>query len=194
MTSRSSGCATSSATPTSSSPAGGPPRTPATPVALVPATRSDRAVLENLGQLFRYDLSESFGLLPNADGTFNNRPLDRFRLEPSWRAWLVTVAGGLGGFAITNPDDAGATHMTAFFVVRALRRTGVGTAAAALVLAGQPGPWVVGFQPYNPGVQQFWERVATAAVGDRWHTYDGPPPDGRPPDRFLAFDTRPGQA
>lgn len=51
-------------------------------------------MLENLGQLFRHDLSESYGLLP-------------------------------------NPDGAGAG----------------------------------------------------------WHTYDGPPADGRPPDRFLAFDT-----
>lgn len=161
------------------------------PVSLARVGRGDRAVLENLGQLFRHDLSESYGLLPNADGTFNNRALDRFRLESTWRAWLITVAGGLGGFAITNPGDAGATHLTAFFVVRALRRTGVGRTAAALVLAEHPGRWVIGFQPYNPGVQQFWEVVATTAVDARWETYDGPEVDGRPRDRFLTFDTGP---
>jgi len=38
-------------------------------------------VLENLGQLLRHDLSEAYGLLPNADGTFNNRHLDLFRTD-----------------------------------------------------------------------------------------------------------------
>lgn len=56
-----------------------PPRPAASPVTLTAASRSDRAVLENLGQLYRHDLSEAYGLLPNADGTFDNRRLDEFR-------------------------------------------------------------------------------------------------------------------
>ncbi|MEV1155129.1 hypothetical protein AB0J27_06975 [Micromonospora chokoriensis] len=34
--------------------------------------------MSNLGQLYRHDLSEAYGHLPNDDGTFNDRPLDRF--------------------------------------------------------------------------------------------------------------------
>jgi len=123
-----------------------PSRPPSEPVALVPVDRSHRAVLENLGQLFRHDLSEAYGLLPNADGTFNNQRLDLFRTESTRRAWLITVAEGLGGFVMTCPTEDGGTSITDFFVVRALRRTGVGREAARLLLAQFPGRWHIAFQ------------------------------------------------
>ncbi|WP_250037178.1 hypothetical protein [Paractinoplanes maris] len=40
-----------------------PPRPQAWPVELVPVDRTHRAVLGHLGQLFRHDMSEFFGLL-----------------------------------------------------------------------------------------------------------------------------------
>ena len=167
-----------------------PPRPPSEPVELVPVGRSDRAVLENLGQLYRYDLSESYGLLPNPDGTFNNRPLDLFRgnADPEQRAWLIKVAGALGGFVMTGPIDD-AMSISDFFVVRALRRTGVGRVAARLVIDQSPGRWRIAFQRYNPGVERFWSQVATEAAGDAWTTHDDPPVEGRPPDTWIAFST-----
>jgi len=165
------------------------PRPPSRPVALVPVDRSHSAVLENLGQLFRHDLSEAYGLLPNADGTFNNRRLDLFRTDPQRRAWLITVGGGLGGFAMILMADDSATSISDFFVVRALRRMGVGREAARLLLATIPGRWNVAFQSYNPGAQRFWSQVATDAAGDSWRMYDDPPVEGRPPDTWITFTT-----
>jgi predicted acetyltransferase len=166
-------------------------RPPSRPVRLVPVDRTHRAVLQNLGQLFRHDLSGPYGHLPNADGTFNFRRLDLFLAEadPLARAWLITAAGGLGGFVMTAPADGGGTAIDNFFVVSALRRTGVGREAARQVIALFPGRWTVGFQAYNPGVQRFWSEVATDAAGDRWQIFDGPPAANRPPDTFITFDT-----
>jgi predicted acetyltransferase len=165
-----------------------PPRPPSEPVELVSVDRSARAVLENLGQLYRHDLSEALAHLPNPDGTFNNRRLDAFRLDPEIRAWLIMVAGRLGGFVMTRPIDGDMT-ICDFFVVRALRRTGVGREAARLVLRERHGRWRVGFQNYNPGARAFWSGVATEAAGDTWTTYDDPPVEGRPPDSWIAFTT-----
>jgi predicted acetyltransferase len=157
----------------------------------VPVDRSDRAVLENLGQLYRHDLSESYGLLPNPDGTFNNRQLDRFRVgaDPDQRAWLIRVAGGLGGFVMTRRLDPDTMSICDFFVVRALRRTGVGREAARRAIAGRSGQWRIAFQRYNPGTERFWSQVATDAVGDAWTMFDDPPVEGRPPDTWIAFST-----
>jgi len=141
------------------------PRPPAEPVELVAVDRTHRAVLQNLGQLYRHDLSEPYRLLPNADGTFNNRRLDRF----------------LTG-ADTSIDD--------FFVVCALRRTGVGMNAARQVVAMFPGRWSTGFQSYNPGVQRFWTQVAENLVGDAWEMHNDPPVAGRPPDSWITFRTK----
>ncbi len=146
-------------------------------------------MLENLGQLYRHDLSEAYGHLPNPDGTFNNRRLDLFRTDPERRAWLINVAGGLGGFVMTAPADDGGSTISDFFVVRALRRTGVGREAARQVIAMFPGRWRIGFQTYNPGVQRFWSHVASDAAGDHWRTYDDPPVEGRPPDTWIIFQT-----
>src|ERR1700760_2488984 len=147
-----------------------PPRPPSGPVELVPVDRSHRAVLENLGQLYRHDLSEAYGHLPNPDGTFNNRRLDLFLAgaDPEHRAWLITAAGRVGGFVMTAPDGRGGTSVADFFVVRALRRSGVGREAARQAIALFPGAWSIGFQSYNPGVQRFWSQVATEVAGDQW--------------------------
>ncbi len=148
-------------------------------------------MLENLGQLYRHDLSESYGLLPNPDGTFNNRRLDEFRIgaDPEHRAWLITVAGGLGGFVMSQATDDGGRSISDLFVVRALRRTGVGREAARLVIGQIPGRWRIGFQTYNPGALAFWSQVATDAAGDTWTSHDDPPVDGRPPDTWITFTT-----
>ena len=166
-----------------------PTHPPARPVELIPVDRSHRAVLENLGQLYRYDLSEAYRHLPNLDGKFNNRRLDLFlaEVDPQHRAWLVTVAGALGGFVMTALTSTGDMSISDFFIVRALRRTGVGRAAAGQVLAFHPGPWSIGFQSYNPGVQRFWSQVASDAVGDTWATHDDPPTAGRPSDSWITF-------
>jgi predicted acetyltransferase len=148
-------------------------------------------VLENLGQLYRHDLSQAYGHLPNPDGTFNNRRLDLFLAgaEPARRAWLITAAGAVAGFAMTAPAVGGGTSICDFFVVRALRRTGVGRAAARQVIAGAPGQWSIAFQTYNPGAERFWSLVATDVAGDAWTTHDDPPAEGRPPDTWITFRT-----
>src|SRR5215813_7854965 len=106
--------------PTSSPPR--PPRPPSRPVELIPVDRSHRAVLENLGQLYRHDLSEAYGHLPNPDGTFNNRRLDLFLagIDPALRAWLITAAGSVCGFVMTAPANGGGTSISDFFIVRAV--------------------------------------------------------------------------
>jgi predicted acetyltransferase len=148
-------------------------------------------VLENLGQLYRYDLSEAYRHLPNPDGTFNNRRLDRFLagVVPEDRLWLITVAGAVGGFVMTAPTDTERISISDFFIVRALRRCGVGREAASRVIAMVPGRWSIGFQCYNPGAQRFWSQVASDAVGDKWAMHDDPPVAGRPPDTWITFQT-----
>ena len=174
-------------------PATTPPPSPTAPVTLTEVDRSQRAVLSNLGQLYRYDLAAAYGHLPNDDGTFDNRRLDSFLAghDPSLHAWLVRVDGRLGGFAMVRTADDGAHSVMDFFVVRTLRRSGVGRAVARELLALFPGRWRIAFQRYNPGAEEFWTAVAREAVGDDFVLADGELPQGRPPDTWLSFRTGP---
>jgi predicted acetyltransferase len=102
---------------------------------------------------------------------------------------LITVAERVGGFVMTEPADDGAMSIDGFFVVRALRRTGVGHEAALQTIALFPGRWCIGFQRYNPGLEKFWSRIAAEVAGDQWQIADGPTPETRPPDTFITFTT-----
>jgi predicted acetyltransferase len=168
---------------------------PTTPVVIEEVTRSDRAVLTNLGQLYRHDLSEGMRLLPNPDGTFNNRRLDAFFLadDPDLRAWIIRAGGALAGFVMTRAESDGTRVLSDFFVVRALRRSGVGRKAAMATFTAYPGPWVVAFQDYNPGAREFWESVAAEVAGDSWLSEHRPVP-GKPelpPDTWMSMTVRP---
>lgn len=90
---------------------------------------------------------------------------------------------------MTAPARNGGMSISDFFIVRALRRSGVGREAARQVIAMNPGRWSIAFQSYNPGAQRFWTQVASDAVREKWTAHDDPPVEGRPPDTWITFQT-----
>ena len=79
-------------------------------------------------------------------------------------------------------------------VDRAYAETRLSAARAFLQAAREllrliPGVSGIAFQDENADAQPFWERVATDAVGDRWHLEKGAGPEGLPPDIWLRLDT-----
>jgi predicted acetyltransferase len=150
-----------------------------------------RAIIERLAQLERHDLSEFRGTLPNADGFYEIRWLPLFFEDPERRTYLIECDGALAGFALTRPLDGEVTSLTAFFIVRALRRRGVGHTAALELLRQRPGKWGIAFQEENPAAARFWRRVATDAVGPAWVEEPRPVPGqpDLPPDIWIFLDS-----
>jgi predicted acetyltransferase len=124
----------------------------------------DRAVVENLVQLEQHDLSALTGELPDDDGRFPVPRLDRFFSEPRCAAYLIDVDGSPAGFALVRPVE-GTAFVHSFFVVRSLRRRGVGAEAAALLLATDDGPWTIAFLERYPAAASFWREVVRSAPG-----------------------------
>ncbi len=159
---------------------------------LEPVTVESRPVVERLWQLYRHDLSEFRGTLPDVDGTFTPGRLPRFYDDPDRAAYLVQTAARPTGFALVRGLSEAPAVVGEFFVVRAARRQGVGHDAALDLFRRHPGTWEIPFQEENPGAARFWRRVATAAVGDTWCEEPRPVP-GRPevpPDVWITLDTR----
>src|SRR5665647_659795 len=109
------------------------------PVTVCLATAEDWPIIERFAQPERHDLSEFRGYTPGPDGTYAFDTLDLFRTEPGRRAWLMRYGHTLAGFALTRPLESGGTSMYVFFVVRGLRRHGVGLQAARELLQLLPG-------------------------------------------------------
>lgn len=152
---------------------------------------AERLVVERLGQLERHDLSEFRGSTPGPDGLFAFDWLAASFEEPGRHVYLIHRGPTLAGFVLTRLLPDGSISIVAFFVVRALRRRGVGRRAALELLRSRPGAWSIAFQEDNPSAARFWRRLVTAAVGTDW-TEELRPVPGKPeiaPDTWLLLDT-----
>lgn len=162
-----------------------------------PTTPADRIVLERLWLLFRHDMSDVSGALPDPSGQFRRERLDATFTDPGRRGLIAHLEPGDGtppspvGFALVRGLDGPTRVLGSFFVVRGARRAGIGRQLAAQVLANFPGRWEIAFQDANPPAVRFWREVATAAVGQEWNEEHRAVP-GRPdlpPDTWITFTT-----
>jgi predicted acetyltransferase len=165
-------------------------------IALLPAAVSDRAVLENLIQLYLYDLSEITGADVDEHGCFVYPLLDSYWTEAGRHAFLIRIDANPAGFALVNrysrllnPFDGHA--VAEFFIIRKYRRMGIGRSAAIQLFDRFPGRWEVASIATNVPAHAFWRSTIDMYTGGRYHevwlqdaNWRGPvqsfvaPPDG----------------
>lgn len=100
---------------------------------------------------------------------------------------LVTVDGGLAGFALTRGDveDDGSWNVAEFFVARHYRRQGVAREAAECLFARRPGVWTLSVDHNNqPAAALWWSVISAVAVGPVVETDRYPPEAAVPSTRF----------
>lgn len=144
---------------------------------------------------------------PGADGLFRRWRLDEVLAGGPDVACYLALAHDLAdhdgtplgprpvGFALVGGVDAPPAHMLEFFVVRSVRRRGVGYDLARRVLDHHPGPWQIAFQEENPGAARFWRRLVADVAGEGGWTQQSRPVPAKPtlpPDTWLSL-TVPGR-
>lgn len=153
------------------------------------ATPADRPAAERLWLMFRHDMSQFTGRLPEPDGTFRSERLESAFGDPDWTAYLVTSDASPVGLALVRGLTGEQRVLNGFFVVRGARRTGIGLRAVHEIVHAHPGPWGVAFQDHNAGAVRFWREAAARIAGDDW-TEERRPVAGRPdlpPDWWISF-------
>jgi predicted acetyltransferase len=159
------------------------------------ASAADRPMVERLWLMFRHDMSEFGGQLPNPDGTFRAERLAAAFQEQDWAGYVFAAAEDRPvGFAIVRGLADPVRVLSSFFVVWSMRRAGVGLQAAGAIVAQHPGRREVAFQEANAAATRFWRRAATELAGRDW-TEEVRPVPGRPdlpPDAWISFTV--GQA
>ena len=172
-------------------------------VALVRASESDQTTLANLLHLYVHDFSEFLGTTPSEQGWFSYPRLPLYWREAGRAAFLIRAGDALAGFALTSrgsvvSGDPEVADLAEFFVVRGVRRHGVGRDAAYQLFSAVPGAWEVRVIESNRPAQHFWRRVIgqytaeqfkvepwTRKDGSQWHVFrftsSGGPGSGRVP-------------
>ena len=141
---------------------------------LTPLTEAERPLLMRLVELYLHDLSETTGWDVGDDGRFvETDAYDRYGVDGGHHALLLRVAGRPAGFAIVDersslPRSKDRRFVAEFFVVRAHRGRGVGSAVARAVFDRFPGRWQVFQMAENTAAQAFWRRVVAAYTGGRY--------------------------
>ena len=144
-------------------------------ITAVPATQTERALIEGLFQFYIYDFSalepaESERFEPGPDGRFAAYPdLDSYWRDSTRAALIIRRGGSPAGFALVNavshsglPVDR---NMAEFFVMRKHRRGGVASAAVRTILTRYPGRWELAIAQRNTGARAFWPVAVAATPG-----------------------------
>lgn len=154
------------------------------------AGEADRVVLERLYLMFRHDLSEFQGQLPRPDGSYRSDRLESVLTgDPNWAGYLFHTGENPVGFAFVRALTEPVRVLNSFFLVRPVRRQGLGLRAVQDVLGRHPGRWEVAFQENNETAVRFWRRVAAVVSGSAWSEEKRPitgAPDA-PPDVWISF-------
>jgi predicted acetyltransferase len=132
-------------------------------------TEETRPIVENLLQFYIHDLSQFRLSRPDEVGRFNHD--DRYAVffsDPDRCGYLFRDESGPVGFGLIRGLRDSRRMMDGFFVVRGVRRLGVGRDAALAMLRRHPGVWEIPFQDDNAGAARFWRELATTAVGEVW--------------------------
>lgn len=152
---------------------------------------SAQRTIEALWQLYRHDLSEFRGYLPDHLGRFDVGRLPSFFSHADRCAYLFVLANSPVGFGMVRGLTEQRLVVAEFFVVRAARRRSVGTEAALRLIQLHPDrSWAIPFQESNVAAGRFWRRVASGVAGDDWQE-EVRPVNAEPPldpDTWLLID------
>jgi predicted acetyltransferase len=165
---------------------------PTRTVVLELVTAQSRPVVENLIQLYIHDLSQFRLTRPDTMGRFNHD--ERYAVffsDPDRCAYLFRDESGPVGFGLVRGLSESRRLMAGFFVVRGVRRLGVGHAAALEMLRRHRGTWEIPFQDENAGAARFWRELATLAAGPNWSEERRPVPmkPQIPDDVWITVDS-----
>lgn len=151
---------------------------------------SDRALVENLWQCYQHDLSEFRGNLPGPDGRYRADRVTLYLGSPDHTAFLIETDDSPAGFVMTRKGDDSGHVLGEFFVVRPMRRRGLGRTVATDVISRHPGRWEIAFQEANARAARFWTGIARELAGTEWAVAPRQAPDrpDAPPDLWLTFE------
>lgn len=144
-------------------------------IEVIRASSSQQSLLANLLELYIYDFTGFHDVPLGPDGRFGYPELPLYWQHPDRFPFLIRVSGDPAGFVLVKKAEncnGPAWDIAEFFVLRAYRRQGVGTAVAHRVWNRLPGLWQVRVMQANATACAFWEQAIGRFVGERFDTIE----------------------
>lgn len=132
-------------------------------VAIINASLNDRALIENLLQLYIYDFTEFTNAAITENGLYKIMPdFDTYWTHSRSNVpYLINVDEEIAGFILIKKLDEPRkmNYLSHFFILRKFRRKGVGRKAAVHIFKLFGGEWGLHHLENNVPAQKFWDRI-----------------------------------
>jgi len=125
-----------------------------------------RATFDNLMQLYLHDMSEYTDLQVNEEGLYPvSEYVQRYWQERGRHPFFIRTREGIAGFALVRELEKNCYSIAEFFVIRKLRRSGVGKSAAFQLFDRFAGEWHIAQEEQNSAAQEFWCTILAEYTG-----------------------------
>ena len=136
-------------------------------ITLDPVAKTQAPVLRNLYQLYAHDFTEHVPFAISQTGLFDVAPSEEWWTREGHAPFFIRSSDELAGFALVRRGsrvtaDPAVMDVAEFFVLRGLRKKGIGIAAAHALFAAFPAPWEIRVRLTNISAMRFWSRVVEA--------------------------------
>lgn len=158
-------------------------------VKVVPVSESEKDVLANLMQLYRYDSSEYNDDEIDPSGKFDiGSYFDFYWTEAERHPFFIKSEDQLVGFALVREFEPAKYSIAEFFVARKYRRSGIGKRAAYLLFNRFSGEWHVAQEEDNIPAQLFWRAIIAEYCGGDFEESASPSQPKGPKQIFRSRD------
>lgn len=129
--------------------------------------QAERDGIEQLMQLYMYELSQWYPLTVQSNGQFKLHPKAEYFAHSSVYPYLLRVSGEIIGFAVVDDELQDARYdysLGYFFILRRYQGGGFGTAVLRQLFQLHPGRWEIYYLRDNQPAAAFWLK-ALSRVG-----------------------------
>jgi predicted acetyltransferase len=149
------------------------------------AHRADQLFIERVYADFLNDLApDATGVFPplaGLAGVEDDDDLQRWLVDPQVQLLTILLHQQPAGFAVISTQRGAGPQgsagnpfrMTEFFIIRSMRRRGVGRAAVRLLFDRFAGEWLITQSRRNAPAVAFWRRVIAQYSGGRYQERSG---------------------
>lgn len=150
-------------------------------IKLIPATRVDYPIIQNMGRFYVYDMSEYMGNAEGweipEDGLYECIEFKKYWEDKNSFPFLIRYENEIVGFVIV--DKKGSVpetefNMAQFFILRKFKNKGIGQYVAHQCFKQFPGEWEVMVMPGNEGAYRFWRVAIRNYTHDNFEEYTRP--------------------
>ena len=123
--------------------------------------------IEQLMQLYMYELSQWYPLAVQSDGRFKLQPKAEYFARSAVHPYLLYLDGALIGFAVVDDELLDAQYdysLGYFFILRRYQGRGLGVAALTELFKHYAGRWEIYYLRENQPAAAFWPK-ALSRVG-----------------------------